>query len=184
MDGKLIGGTDDPQDGGIFRNQLPCKGCDYALCTMKLHETSEFIFSPEYAYGFAGLDPKVEPNSSVSFEIELLWHDMDLLPHFPTAEERERYDKERKQKEKEDYEKNPPPPLDSKIDESNKEREEGNKLFIKGDYEEAAKKYDMGFTHIFHTDEQIQFLLNDEEKEKLNKQKVNSIDELNSAFCI
>ncbi|RHY12320.1 hypothetical protein DYB25_001083 [Aphanomyces astaci] len=47
-------------------------GLDVALLTMNLGEVARFIIKPEYGYGVLGLAPKVEPNETLDYEIELV----------------------------------------------------------------------------------------------------------------
>ncbi|XP_061112952.1 peptidyl-prolyl cis-trans isomerase FKBP5 [Conger conger] len=48
------------------------KAWDVGLSTMQKGEVSLFLCKPEYAYGAAGSPPKVPPNSTLLFEVELL----------------------------------------------------------------------------------------------------------------
>lgn len=48
------------------------KGWDIGVATMARGEIARFIIAPEYAYGAKGFAPKVEPNETLDFEIELL----------------------------------------------------------------------------------------------------------------
>lgn len=55
------------------------KGWDIAAKSMKRGEIALFTLSPEYAYGEMGSPPKIPPNSTLEFEIELFdWHLEDL----------------------------------------------------------------------------------------------------------
>ncbi|MGH0120560.1 UNVERIFIED_CONTAM: hypothetical protein FKN15_009347 [Acipenser sinensis] len=47
------------------------KAWDLGVATMKIGEVCQLICSPEYAYGAAGSPPKIPPNSTLVFEVEL-----------------------------------------------------------------------------------------------------------------
>ncbi|NXR11933.1 FKBP6 isomerase, partial [Semnornis frantzii] len=47
-------------------------GLEIGLLTMRKGETSKFIFKPSYAYGQQGCPPVIPPNATVLFEVELL----------------------------------------------------------------------------------------------------------------
>ncbi|XP_006633816.1 peptidyl-prolyl cis-trans isomerase FKBP4 [Lepisosteus oculatus] len=47
------------------------KAWDIGVATMKIGEVCQLICKPEYAYGSAGSPPKIPPNSTLVFEIEL-----------------------------------------------------------------------------------------------------------------
>ncbi|XP_035236679.1 peptidyl-prolyl cis-trans isomerase FKBP5 [Anguilla rostrata] len=55
------------------------KAWDVGLATMQKGEVSLFLCKPEYAYGAAGSPPKVPPNSTLLFEVELLNFKGELL---------------------------------------------------------------------------------------------------------
>ena len=48
------------------------KGWDEGVATMKKGEKSILTCAPEYAYGVTGSPPKIPPNSTLKFEVELL----------------------------------------------------------------------------------------------------------------
>ena len=48
------------------------KGWDIGVATMSVGEVARFIIAPAYAYGHEGFAPKVEPDETLDFEIELL----------------------------------------------------------------------------------------------------------------
>jgi FK506-binding protein 4/5 len=51
------------------------KGWDIAVKSMAKGEVAVFEIAPSYAYGEAGAPPKIPPNATLEFEIELLsWH--------------------------------------------------------------------------------------------------------------
>lgn len=52
------------------------KGWDIGIATMKKGEIAELTCKPEYAYGKAGSPPKIPPDATLIFEIEL--HDWNL----------------------------------------------------------------------------------------------------------
>ncbi|NXF93396.1 FKBP6 isomerase, partial [Eubucco bourcierii] len=47
-------------------------GLEIGLLTMRKGETAKFIFKPSYAYGQQGCPPVIPPNATVLFEVELL----------------------------------------------------------------------------------------------------------------
>ncbi|XP_078272897.1 peptidyl-prolyl cis-trans isomerase FKBP4-like [Rhinoraja longicauda] len=47
------------------------KAWDIAVATMKIGEICQIICKPEYAYGSAGSPPKIQPDATLVFEIEL-----------------------------------------------------------------------------------------------------------------
>ena len=48
------------------------KGWEIGVATMKLNEKSEFIISPQYAYGEKGFNDLIPANATLTFVIELL----------------------------------------------------------------------------------------------------------------
>uniref|UniRef100_A0A8D2ZMJ4 peptidylprolyl isomerase n=1 Tax=Scophthalmus maximus TaxID=52904 RepID=A0A8D2ZMJ4_SCOMX len=47
------------------------KAWDIGVATMKVGELSQLVCKPEYAYGSAGSPPKIPPNATLVFEVEL-----------------------------------------------------------------------------------------------------------------
>ena len=84
------------------------KGWDIGVATMNLGEIARFIITPEYAYGAQGFAPKVEPNETLDFEIELLKF-KDPLPRFPTQAELAETRRKQAEEDKKALEENPPP---------------------------------------------------------------------------
>jgi len=59
------------------------EGLDIAVGNMKAHEQSEFIFSPDFAYGSMGCPPRIPPNAYVFFRIDLIeWVDSSAAESF------------------------------------------------------------------------------------------------------
>ena len=85
MDGKHVGGTDDPHEFHLLRDKW-IKGLDIGISTMAVGETARFIIRPQYAYGADGYPPKVMPHDSIDFEVELLSFG-DPIPRFPSKAE-------------------------------------------------------------------------------------------------
>lgn len=84
--GKLTDGTvfDSSRDRGdqftftVGKGEV-IKGWDVAVKSMKRGEVALFTLKPEYAYGETGSPPKIPPNSTLEFEIELFdWELEDL----------------------------------------------------------------------------------------------------------
>lgn len=48
------------------------KGWDAGFASMKKGERATLVCSPDYAYGARGSPPKIPPNSTLNFEVELL----------------------------------------------------------------------------------------------------------------
>ena len=77
--GTLLDGSkfDSSVDRGTpFKFQLGqgrvIKGWDQGFATMKKGEKAILTCAPEYAYGANGSPPKIPPNSTLKFEVELL----------------------------------------------------------------------------------------------------------------
>lgn len=55
------------------------KAWDIGVATMRVGEVSQLICKPEYAYGAAGSPPKIPPNTTLVFEVELFeFHGEDI----------------------------------------------------------------------------------------------------------
>ncbi|CAL8263565.1 unnamed protein product [Merluccius merluccius] len=76
--GTLLDGTpfDSSRDRGerfsfeLGKGQV-IKAWDIGVASMKLGELCQFICKPEYAYGSAGSPPKIPPNATLVFQVEL-----------------------------------------------------------------------------------------------------------------
>ncbi|XP_013858958.1 peptidyl-prolyl cis-trans isomerase FKBP4 [Austrofundulus limnaeus] len=76
--GTLLDGThfDSSRDRGdkfsfeLGKGQV-IKAWDIGVATMKVGELSQFVCKPEYAYGSAGSPPKIPPDATLIFEVEL-----------------------------------------------------------------------------------------------------------------
>uniref|UniRef100_A0A673C602 peptidylprolyl isomerase n=1 Tax=Sphaeramia orbicularis TaxID=375764 RepID=A0A673C602_9TELE len=84
--GTLLDGThfDSSRDRGekfsfeLGKGQV-IKAWDIGVATMKTGELCQLICKPEYAYGSAGSPPKIPPNATLVFEVELFdFHGEDL----------------------------------------------------------------------------------------------------------
>lgn len=84
--GTLLDGThfDSSRDRGekfsfeLGKGQV-IKAWDIGVATMKVGELCQLICKPEYAYGSAGSPPKIPPNATLMFEVELFdFHGEDL----------------------------------------------------------------------------------------------------------
>lgn len=104
-------------------------GFDVAMATMRKGEISKFIFSPAYAYREMGCPPRIPPDTSVLFEIEMVsFVDQaasDEFSEFPT-EERNKAS------------------FESIHEVAHSFRETGNDLFRQNEFFRAIKKYDKG----------------------------------------
>ena len=86
---------------------------------MKRGEKATLICSPDYAYGKRGSPPKIPPNSTLHFEVELL----DFAD-----------------KKREKWDMSP----EEKVQDATKLKEEGNAALKEGNFKAAIKKYDEG----------------------------------------
>lgn len=84
--GTLLDGTpfDSSRERGekfsfeIGKGQV-IKAWDIGVATMKVGELSQLICKPEYAYGTAGSPPKIPPNATLVFQVELFeFHGEDI----------------------------------------------------------------------------------------------------------
>ena len=48
------------------------KGWDEGFASMKKGEVATLVCSPEYAYGARGSPPRIPPNSTLNFDVELI----------------------------------------------------------------------------------------------------------------
>ncbi|CAH0516372.1 unnamed protein product [Peronospora belbahrii] len=179
LDGKYVGGTDDPFEFQLGREKV-IKGWDIGVATMNVGEVARFIIAPEYGYGHKGFAPKVEPNETLDFEIELISF-KDPLPRFPTQAELAESRKKQHEEDLKLLEENPPPTVDERIESALEQKEKGNALIAKQDYDQAQKCYDSGFVHIFYSKEEWENFLSQEDKDKVNKVKL--LLYLNRALC-
>lgn len=73
MDGTVFDSSRDRNEQFSFTvgAKQVIEGWDLAIKTMKRSEVAKFTISPEFAYGERGAPPKIEPNATLVFEIEL-----------------------------------------------------------------------------------------------------------------
>jgi peptidylprolyl isomerase len=90
------------------------KGWDEGVATMKTGEIAELVCAPEYAYGAAGSPPKIPPNATLKFEVEMI----DFTEPLDAPEK--------------------------KVDAALAKKEEGNKYFKAGQYTNAKSAYEKG----------------------------------------
>ena len=107
---------DQPFDFVLGKGQV-IKSWDRAVAQMRKGEISLLIARGDYAYGAAGSPPKIPPNATLHFEVELL-------------------DFEDKQKETWEM------TSEEKLAEGSKLKEQGNEHFKAGEYKQAVAKYD------------------------------------------
>lgn len=75
------------------------KAFDLGVASMKKGEKAILTCAPAYAYGVAGSPPKIPPNSTLIFELELLgWKAQDLSPKSDGGIERHIITKSEKRK--------------------------------------------------------------------------------------
>lgn len=87
-EGKLTDGTvfDSSRDKQPFEFDLGkgsvIKAWDIGVATMKKGEIAKFECQPKYAYGSQGSPPKIPPNATLIFEVEMIsWKAEDLSPN-------------------------------------------------------------------------------------------------------
>ncbi|CAI5730872.1 unnamed protein product [Peronospora destructor] len=179
LDGKHVGGTDDPFEFQLGREKV-IKGWDIGVATMIVDEVARFIIAPEYGYGQKGFAPKVEPDETLDFEIELISF-KDPLPRFPTQAELAESRKKQNEEDQKMLEENPPPTVDARIESALEQKEKGNAFIANQEYDQAQKCYDSGFVHIFYAKEEWENFVSQEDKNKVNKVKL--VLYLNRALC-
>ncbi len=121
--GTLLDGTtfDSSRDRGqVFTFVLGkgnvIKAWDLAFASMKVGERAMLTCAPAYAYGASGSPPKIPPNATLKFDVELL----GFSP-----------------KKKDMWEMS----VSEKLDEAETFKEEGTSAFKAGDFELASEKY-------------------------------------------
>lgn len=81
LDGTQFDSSRDREDKFTFelgKGQV-IKSWDIGVATMKVGELSQFICKPAYAYGSAGSPPKIPPDATLVFEVELFeFHGEDI----------------------------------------------------------------------------------------------------------
>ncbi|KAL1116828.1 hypothetical protein AAG570_005298 [Ranatra chinensis] len=87
-DGKFTDGTefDSSRKGSqpfsfAIGKGLVIKAWDIGIATMKRGETARFFCREDYAYGKLGSPPKIPPEATLVFEVEMIdWETLDLSP--------------------------------------------------------------------------------------------------------
>jgi peptidylprolyl isomerase len=97
---------------------------------MKVGEKAILTLTPEYGYGKNGSPPKIPPNSTLKFEVELLGF---------------------KEKEKEKWEMSP----DEQEECATKLKEEGTSLFMAKRFAEAAQMYEKAVSYVEEEDDEF-----------------------------
>jgi len=90
------------------------KGWDEGVATMKTGEIAELVCAPDYAYGAKGSPPKIPPNATLKFEVEMI----GFTEPVDTPEK--------------------------KVEVASAKKEEGNKYFKAGQYANAKFAYEKG----------------------------------------
>lgn len=126
---------DDPFSFVLGQNRV-IKGWEAGFASMKKGERATLICSPDYAYGARGSPPKIPPNSTLKFEVELL-------------------DFKDKKKEKWEYSD------EEKLAEANSAKAIGNERLKQGDYLGAVHSYKDGLEFVeFETSSEAKQLVN------------------------
>ncbi|NXW59148.1 FKBP6 isomerase, partial [Eurystomus gularis] len=106
-------------------------GLEIGLLTMKKGEAARFVFTPKYAYGQRGCLPLIPPNTTVMFEVEVLDYldsaESDAFFEL-TAEQQSTF------------------PLQKVLKVADTERQFGNYLYNKRNFEGAKDKYKRAFS--------------------------------------
>lgn len=73
-DGTVFDSNDDRENpfNFVLGQGRVIKGWDEGFASMKKGEKATLKCSPEYAYGASGSPPKIPPNATLLFEVELL----------------------------------------------------------------------------------------------------------------
>jgi len=181
VDGVCIGGTDDPFEFLLLREKV-VQGFDLGVATMVVGEKARFIIRADYGYRNSPPEslPKVFPNDTLDYEIELE-SIKPPLPRFPTQEEMEASKKERQEEAREELKNNPPIPYAERCREAFLEKDKGNELFAKGDWDGAKKCYDSGMIHVFIHKDEWNHVLKEEDKKMIND--VKAVLHLNRCAC-
>mmetsp|Transcript_18365 Transcript_18365/g.38232 ORF Transcript_18365/g.38232 Transcript_18365/m.38232 type:complete len:501 (+) Transcript_18365:25-1527(+) len=180
--GVCIGGTDDPKSFMLLREKV-VQGFDLAVASMVVGEISSFVVRADYGYNSALPEslPKVGVGDTLIYEIELISFNPQATPRFPSKEELEISKREREEEAREELRQNPPIPYPDRCKSALEEKEKGNELFKKGDFEGAKKCYDSGFVHIFIHRDEWAHLVSEEDKKMFND--VKGILHLNRCMC-
>ena len=152
-----------------------------AVATMEVGELASFVLRGDYAFGAAGLPPRVRPHACVELEVELLSFGA-ATPRFPSQAELAAGKRRREEEERALAAAQPPPPTAAaKAAGAAAQREVANGLFRAGDYEAARKAYDSAFVHVFCTKEEWEGVLSEAEQGSLQRAKLPL--HLNRAMC-
>ena len=111
----------------IGRGQV-IRAWDEGFASMKVGEKAVLKCAPDYAYGPNGSPPKIPPNSTLLFEVELLGF---------------------QEKPKQKWEMSP----EEKIEKAKKLKDEGTNLFRQKSFYDAAKTYEDAAGYVFEDEE-------------------------------
>ncbi|XP_067931999.1 inactive peptidyl-prolyl cis-trans isomerase FKBP6-like isoform X2 [Watersipora subatra] len=128
-------GESEPYDVTYLRDQRPQKaflndeffpGFKLALCSMKEKEVADFLISPEYAFGKLGCAPRIKPNATLRYKIELVkyWATTELDTYAKMSREEKRS-----------------VPVSKLVKLCSRQRENANKLYENGDFKGANHLY-------------------------------------------
>jgi len=126
----------DPFEFTIGQGQV-IKGWDDGFASMKVGEKAKLTIRSDYGYGDSGSPPKIPAKASLNFEVELM--------DYTQGEDSD----SGKPKKKEKWDMSP----EEKKAKAESLKEEGTGLFHKGEYEQAAEKYNEAAEYI-HEDEE------------------------------
>ena len=133
------------------------KGWDQGFATMKKGEKAVLTCAPEYAYGANGSPPKIPPNSTLKFEVELL----GFGP-----------------KKKEKWEMS----AEEKIEEATKAKATGNAQFKAGEWDGAIGAYEEALDFLEHLGEKTGTPISDAQTAAVTDLRFSSL--LNLSACL
>jgi FK506-binding protein 6 len=132
--------NDEPYDSSRLRNQPEqlklgqggLLGFEIAVSSMKRSEISRFLIKPDYAFGRIGCPPRIPPNATLLFEIELIsFIDSKAADDFDSFSEEDRRQTS----------------VEQLIEVCHSEREIGNDFFQRQQYGRAMTKYSRVSVH-------------------------------------
>jgi FK506-binding protein 6 len=161
--------NDEPYDSSRLRNQPEqlklgqggLLGFEIAVSSMKRSEISRFLIKPDYAFGRIGCPPRIPPNATLLFEIELIsFIDSKAADDFDSFSEEDRRQTS----------------VEQLIEVCHSEREIGNDFFQRQQYGRAMTKYSRAIRLLENA------RIKNEEEERLWKDSLTKLY-LNMSLC-